>query len=240
MKAHYSISDLHLSADEPELTALFFDFLKEHGSQMHSLDILGDFFDAWIGDDDDCTFVQTVALQLKQISEKFPVRFAHGNRDFLLGHTFAQQTGITLLDEISVEHNWIICHGDHLCTDDLAYMQFRQQVRNPAWQQVFLSQPLETRRQFAANARAQSKAHQQNAAMAIMDVNTGALDQLMQAHPNHVLLHGHTHRPGVFKQQFGTRIVLGDWRINQPSYLRCTDQEFILFAHGQRWQGELN
>jgi UDP-2,3-diacylglucosamine hydrolase len=236
---HYTISDLHLSANEPELTALFFSFLSTHTPHMQSLDILGDFFDAWIGDDDDSSFVTEIAGHLRAIANKIPVRFAHGNRDFLLGSIFAARTEMQLLHEVTAEHGWVICHGDHLCTDDLSYMQFRQQVRNQAWQKAFLSKSLEARRAFAADARAQSSAHQKNTSMDIVDVNADALNALMQSYPDHMLLHGHTHRPGVFQHEFGTRVVLGDWRKDQPSYLKRVDRQFELAAHGQIWQGHL-
>jgi UDP-2,3-diacylglucosamine hydrolase len=239
-KARYFISDLHLSEQEPALCSLFFDFIDVHVPTMQSLDILGDFFDAWIGDDDDSALAAQVAASLWKLSQHCPIRFLHGNRDFLLGSEFAARSGFSLLDEVTTDEGLLLCHGDQLCTDDLGYMQFRAQVRQAAWQHQMLAQSLDTRRAYAANARAQSAQHQKTVDMAIMDVNTHAVNTLMAAHPGHLLVHGHTHRPGVFPEEFGKRIVLGDWRANQPSYLRCEASQFELFAHGRSWLGSLS
>jgi UDP-2,3-diacylglucosamine hydrolase len=238
-QSHYAISDLHLSVDEPALTELFIDFLEKHSPYMQSLDILGDLFDAWIGDDDDSEFIHIIASQLAEVADHCRIRFAHGNRDFLLGSSFAKRAGFALLPEVSADGSIVLCHGDHLCSDDLAYMQFRLQTRNPQWQEAFLKQSLESRRAFASSARAQSKQNQQHSTMEIMDINATSLASMMQQFPRQHLIHGHTHRPGVFHHAFGMRIVLGDWRIDQPSYLQCTDDNFELIAHGQRWQGAL-
>ncbi len=205
---------------------------------MHALYILGDFFDAWIGDDDDSPLAQTVAESLKRIVEAgCNLYFMHGNRDFLLGSAYAARCGMAIYPEIQPldDAHIVLCHGDHLCTQDRAYQSFRAQVRKPEWQAQFLAQPLAARRAFAAQARAQSQVHQQALAATIADVDGGAVMEMQRNYPGQTLIHGHTHRPGVHMTNYGQRIVLGDWRANEPSWLRLDGGQGELIAHGQRW-----
>jgi UDP-2,3-diacylglucosamine hydrolase len=234
----YFISDLHLSESEPALTELFYRFLADHAPQMQALYILGDFFDAWIGDDDDRPLAHAVAAALTQTAGTAKVFFMHGNRDFLLGSAYAQRCGMALLPEILPvnEARIVLCHGDHLCTQDLAYQSFRAQVRNPHWQANFLAEPLAARRAFAAQARAQSQAHQKELMPTIADVDADAVMELQCAHPALTVIHGHTHRPGVHQTIQGQRIVLGDWRDGEPSWLGLDGSNGELVAHGQSWR----
>ena len=206
---------------------------------MRALYILGDFFDAWIGDDDDRPLAQAVADALKQVAEAgCALFFMHGNRDFLLGSAYAQRCEMSLLPEIQPLQTdaVVLCHGDHLCKLDLAYQNFRAQVRNPAWQAQFLAQPLSVRRAFAAKAREQSQAHQRESMAAIADVDRDAVSELQLAHPALTIIHGHTHRPGVHQMTHGQRVVLGDWRVNEPSWLALDGDQGELVAHAQRWR----
>jgi UDP-2,3-diacylglucosamine hydrolase len=270
----YFISDLHLSAEEPALCELFFEFLRTHGPRMRSLAILGDFFDAWIGDDaappaspapvanatpaaNEDAFTAQIALALAALADTgVQIAFQHGNRDFLLGAQFAQRCKMQLWPELYLGfHNLAICHGDHLCTQDVAYLAFRAQVRAPAWQQQFLAQPIAARRAFAAKARMQSRLHQNEQPSVISDVDPQTVSALFQHQPARTLLHGHTHRPGVFCLPWQTsqqesclpwqtspqgssaganlqRIVLGDWRPDQPSWLALNGYAAELVAHG--------
>ena len=206
---------------------------------MQELYILGDFFDAWIGDDDDRLLAQDVALALKQTADAgCKLFFMHGNRDFLLGSAYAKRCGMSLLPEIlPLENSGIVlCHGDHLCTQDRAYQSFRTQVRSPDWQAQFLAQPLAARRAFATQARAQSQAHQRELIATIADVDNDAVNELQLAHPGLTIIHGHTHRPGIHQLRHGQRVVLGDWRENEPSWLCLEGGEGTLVAHGQNWR----
>ena len=206
---------------------------------MRALYILGDFFDAWIGDDDDRPLAHDVAAALKHTADGgCKVFFMHGNRDFLLGSAYAQQCGMTLLPEIQPRDDAgiVLCHGDHLCTLDHAYQNFRTQVRDPQWQAQFLAQPLSARRAFAAQARAQSQAHQSDLIATISDVDPDAAIEMQLAYPGLTIIHGHTHRPGVHQTAHGKRVVLGDWRANEPSWLALDGHEGNLVAHSQRWR----
>ena len=205
---------------------------------MQALYILGDFFDAWIGDDDDRPLAQDIAAALQQLaSAGKQISFMHGNRDFLLGAAYARRCGMALLPEIyRLDSNIALCHGDHLCTQDLAYQSFRAQVRNPQWQTQFLAQPLAARRAFAAQARAQSQAHQKELMATIADVDAHAVIELHHAHPARTVIHGHTHRPGVHQTVYGQRIVLGDWRNGESSWLSLDGGDGELVAHGQSWR----
>jgi len=224
------IADLHLDPERPAITALFGRFIEEEAADADALYILGDLFEAWVGDDDPSDAGAFVADKLHALAASgVPVHFIRGNRDFLLGAGYAARCGMSLLDEPSVIDLYgtptVILHGDLLCTDDLAYQQFRAQTRDPRWQAQFLSQPLQARLAFAAQARAASKARygelvSAGTAEVVGDVAKDAVDALFATSGVRRMIHGHTHRPAIHDEGHGhTRIVLGDW-YEQGSVLR--------------------
>ncbi|MEO6171602.1 MAG: UDP-2,3-diacylglucosamine diphosphatase, partial [Arenimonas sp.] len=183
------ISDLHLDESRPAITALFLDFLKHDAAQAEALYILGDFFEAWIGDDEDSELGKQVTQALRVLSEKdVPIFFMRGNRDFLISHDFAARAGLQILPDpcvLELYGNFVLLmHGDLLCTEDHAYQAFRAQVRSDAWQSQFLSQPLAARRAFAAQARSASKQHQGGLTTmqqeSIMDVTQASVQSIMK------------------------------------------------------------
>lgn len=214
------IADLHLHDSRPKTTQGFYQFLHERAQGAVALYILGDFFDVWIGDDDDAPLIDEVARALRALSDQgTDVFLMHGNRDFLLGDDFAQRAGARLLNEGTVIDLYacptLLLHGDSLCIDDVEYQAFRQQVRTPAWQKHFLAQPLETRRTIAAKARAESQSVNSMKAESIMDVTQAEVVRVMEEAGVTRLIHGHTHRPARHPLTINTtpaeRIVLGDW-----------------------------
>ena len=223
------ISDLHLEDRRPEITAQLVGFLQGPARLADALYILGDLFEFWIGDDVVNGTARTVAGELRALADsEVPVYFQHGNRDFLVGDDFAAMAGMQLLPEtVTVDfygRPTLLLHGDTLCTDDVEYQAFRRQVRNPAFQQMFLGQSVEQRLAMAASARDASKQHTGNSAMAIMDVNDRAVVTAFAAAGTQHMIHGHTHRPAVHQHQLpdgqvAERIVLADWYRN-GSYLR--------------------
>lgn len=224
------ISDLHLDATRPRITELFLDFLAGEAREARALYILGDLFEAWVGDDDDDPHHAHVIAGMRSLADAgIPVYVMHGNRDFLLGEEFARRSGCTLLPDptrISLHgEDVLLMHGDTLCTDDTEYQAIRRQLRSAEWQREFLARPLEQRRAFAQQARAESRAAQQNKSMALMDVNPGEVRRTMAGQDVRLLIHGHTHRPAVHEFDLdgkpARRIVLGDW-YEQGSVLRCT------------------
>ena len=223
------ISDLHLDPSRPEIIATFRRFIAEEAVNADALYILGDLFEAWIGDDaDDETGKQFVAAMRPLREARKPCFYMHGNRDFLLGERFARESGMTLLPDLSVINLYgtptLLMHGDSLCTDDAAYQAFRQQSRAPAWQRAFLARSIAEREAFARQAREESRRYtRDNANAAIMDVNEGAVADAMRAAGVKRLIHGHTHRPATHSFDLNnapaTRIVLGDW-YEQESVMR--------------------
>ena len=223
------ISDLHLDPARPHITALFGGFIDTQARHAEALYILGDLFEAWVGDDDPSDVGGFVADKLRGVRDAgVPVYFIHGNRDFLLGSDYAQRAGMTLLPDPAVvmlhDKPTLLMHGDLLCTDDVAYQQFRAQTRNPEWQRQFLAQPLPVRLAFAQQARAASQAHQsglqaQGTMETITDVAPATVAAMLARYGIDTLIHGHTHRPKMHTHQGGTRIVLGDW-YEQGSVLR--------------------
>ena len=230
------ISDLHLTEERPKVVALFQNFIHEEAAQADALYILGDLFEAWLGDDAVPSSMQPVLDELAWLTGTgVPVFIMVGNRDFLIGKRFEEMTGCTLLPDPSVINLYgtdtLLMHGDTLCTDDVDYQQFRNQVRNPAWQIAFLEKPIDERIAMARAARAESQARTQEKSEAIMDVNQNAVAELIRQHGITRLIHGHTHRPAIHQlsvdQTPVTRIVLGDW-YDQSSVLRVSENNIEL------------
>ena len=225
------IADLHLDPGRPPITALFERYLASaEVRHADALYILGDLVEAWIGDDDDAELPQRIALATRAVHDAgVPVYFMVGNRDFLLGEAFAARAGLTLLEDGTVHtiagQPTLLMHGDVLCTDDVAYQAVRAQVRTPEWQAHILAMPLAARRAFAAQARADSKAHTGSTMESIMDVNADAVAAAMRTANVTRLIHGHTHRPALhaltLDGRAAQRIVLGDW-YEHGSVLRVT------------------
>ena len=218
--ATFFIADLHLQTEEPAITAGFLRFLQGEARQADALYILGDLFEAWIGDDDPNPLHRQIAAALNALAESgVPCYFLHGNRDFLVGKRFARESGMQLLAEEKVLHLYgrdvLIMHGDTLCTDDPGYLAFRAKVHTPWIQKLFLALPLFIRRRIAQKMRNDSKAANSSKSMAIMDVNPQAVVAVMEK--NHVqwLIHGHTHRPDIHtlnaNGETAHRVVLGAW-----------------------------
>jgi UDP-2,3-diacylglucosamine hydrolase len=224
------ISDLHLCASRPGITAAFVEFLQNTASKVKALYILGDLFDYWAGDDDiDDAFHQQIINGFKELSDAgVNVFLMHGNRDFLIAEGFCQMAGITLLDDPTMidlhGKKALLSHGDDLCVDDVAYQQFRTQVRDKKWQREFLSQPLQVRKKQIEAIRARSEQEKTQKSLEIMDVNAVAVNALLSKYQPDLLIHGHTHRPGrhtiELDGRFIIRWVLGDW-YEQGSYLAC-------------------
>ncbi|MBB5358383.1 UDP-2,3-diacylglucosamine hydrolase [Rhodanobacter sp. ANJX3] len=215
------IADLHLDPSRPQITELFEHYLaSDEVRRADALYILGDLVEAWVGDDDDAELPERIATAIRSVRDAgVPVYFMPGNRDFLLGETFAQRAGLTLLEDGAVHDLYgrptLLMHGDLLCTDDVAYQTVRQQVRTPQWKAQILAMPLEARRAFATKAREDSRAHTGATQESIMDVNADAVQQALRHAGVTRLIHGHTHRPAVHALQLddhrAERIVLGDW-----------------------------
>nr|WP_314487308.1 UDP-2,3-diacylglucosamine diphosphatase [uncultured Pseudomonas sp.] len=214
------ISDLHLQEQRPDITRAFLDLLSGRARQAEALYILGDFFEAWIGDDAMTPFQRSICQALRQLSDSgTQVLLMHGNRDFLIGKAFCKAAGCTLLpDPCVVELSGepvLLMHGDTLCTQDVAYMKLRRYLRNPLTLWVLRRLPLATRHRLARKLRSESRAQTRMKASDIVDVTLDEVPRQMAAHGVRTLIHGHTHRPAVHELlvegQPARRIVLGDW-----------------------------
>lgn len=227
------ISDLHLTIERPEITQKFLNFLVSRASEAKALYILGDLFDTWIGDDDFSPPIKKVKQHLKALSlQGTKVYYIHGNRDFLIGQKFSQDSHVILLDEYSLIDLYgtstLLTHGDLLCTDDLAYQAFREKSHTNEWQENVLSKPLIFRMLFARWYRLRSFFHKRKKSQTIMDVNIDTVRSLMEAQKATRLIHGHTHRQAIhdvqLKQSLAQRFVLAEWTKENASVL-CFNQQ---------------
>jgi UDP-2,3-diacylglucosamine hydrolase len=233
------ISDLHLDGSRPDISRQFLEFLETEATHAQRLYILGDLFEAWIGDDDPDLDKRSVVAGLRALTRRGVQCFViHGNRDFLLGKRFCADTGAAMIEDGTVievfGNRVLLMHGDTLCTDDHSYQRLRRIVRNPLVQFVLRSMTLAQRQKLASRMRAGSKAHIEaadRARPAIMDVNGDAVAAAFRRYDVGCLIHGHTHRPAIHRLtidgQTKTRIVLGDW-YEQGSVLRWNERGYEL------------
>lgn len=229
------ISDLHLALSKKEITQRFVSFLDNQATQAKTVYILGDLFDAWIGDDDNTPPNKTIKSHLKQLTDSGTEVFLQlGNRDFLMGQRFCTETGITLLDDYKViELNGVktlLTHGDLLCTDDLPYQAFREKSRTQEWMQNVLSKPLIIRLLAARWYRLRSHFHKSKKSQDIMDVNQQTVIAEMQKYNCLRLIHGHTHRPAVHDFEIdgkpAQRFVLAEWKKDSAQILRWNSNDY--------------
>jgi UDP-2,3-diacylglucosamine hydrolase len=214
------ISDLHLEDSRPDITALFLAFLEKEASYCDALYILGDLFEAFIGDDENTALHQKVSNALSSLNKKgVPIYLMHGNRDFLIGKSFIRRSQVTLIADPTIidlyGRKTLLMHGDTLCTQDINYLTFRKKARNPLLKRLFLALPLKKRQALAEKARAISKTHTHTVDMRILDVTPAEIPLVMEKYHVQQLIHGHTHCPGFHyfwrNGQLFSRYTLSDW-----------------------------
>jgi UDP-2,3-diacylglucosamine hydrolase len=226
------ISDLHLAPERPETVEIFLQFLSARAREADALYILGDLFDAWIGDDDDQPPYPDIRQGLKNlIASGTRCAIMHGNRDFLIGKRFLSETGCTLIKDPTsldlADTRCLLMHGDLLCTGDIPYQRFRRRIRNPITIQLFLWKSLEKRRAIAADYRRKSGLAMAEKTQGIMDVSQQTVEDYMRRFRTTHLIHGHTHRPAEHKFELDgrnvARSVLAQWHGNRGEALVCSD-----------------
>lgn len=225
------ISDLHLSPERPAVTQAFLGFLKDQAPQANALYILGDLFEAWVGDDDPAPLSREVIAALKVLTDNgTELYLMQGNRDFLIDKRFARETGCTLLPDHYVAqlegHNLLLLHGDTLCTGDEQYQRFRRKARHPVFRWCLNHLPLRTRQNIAKNWRAKSMNANSNKPDNIMDVTASEVERQMEKYQVSTMIHGHTHRPNRHQHKQGERLVLGDWH-HHGWYISVTENVAI-------------
>ncbi len=215
----FFISDLHLDPSRPIINQIFLDFLEHDAIHADALYILGDFFEAWIGDDDENELATQVIKGLRQLHDRgIPIYIMQGNRDFLLSERFCEASGCILLKDPTAIKLYgktvLLMHGDSLCTHDRTYMRIRPIIRARWFKWVLYRLSLAFRRRLAQKARAKSKRSNREKSPMIMDVNLEAVRAAMNEYHAEVLIHGHTHQPAIHYlslQEPKLRIVLSDW-----------------------------
>jgi len=222
-------ADLHLSAHTPATLAAFVRFLRVATTQANAVFLCGDLFDAWVGDDaarhQPEPWLAQLVQALQETSARIPVWWMHGNRDFLLGSSFARLTGTRQLPDPVILHTdagaILLSHGDIYCTDDRSYQRLRRIVRNRTVQALYLALPLTLRQRIAAWARQRSGAAQRHKTVEILDVNGDAIASALRASATSMLIHGHTHRPAhhviAVDGHPRARFVLSDWDLDHTT-----------------------
>nr|WP_257224278.1 UDP-2,3-diacylglucosamine diphosphatase [Acinetobacter sp. YH12144] len=224
------IADLHLSPEHPRLVRGFLALLEQYKTQHTQLYILGDWFNAWIGDDFTAPWLDEIIAALKDFTALGnQIYFQVGNRDFALGQKFLDKFHGQLLQDVDYLHisNYKIRleHGDLLCTDDVSYQKFRKVIRNPLLLGFLKSLPLSIRQKIANGFRKKSTETKQVKSYDIMDVNAEAVEKALEQAD--LLIHGHTHRPQIHDVHGKSRIVLGDWRAEQAQILEMGENPSV-------------
>ncbi|OGT27603.1 MAG: UDP-2,3-diacylglucosamine diphosphatase, partial [Gammaproteobacteria bacterium RIFCSPHIGHO2_01_FULL_42_8] len=219
------ISDLHLSPQEPRITNTFLHFLKI-ATSADAVYILGDLFEAYVGDDDDSGFMKQVTEAVTQFTKNGPPTFfMRGNRDLLVGKKWMQRSGMQLLEDPTVinlyQQKIILAHGDALCTDDTAHQRYRYWMQQPWVQKILLSLPLSLRRWIANRMRQKSQTHYSEQDLKKWDVVDNAVLALFKKYNVQTLIHGHTHKPAIHSYENAKRIVLDTWH-QHGSYLEIS------------------
>jgi len=224
MQQKLIIADLHLTQVENDKVELFNQFCTEHASKVDQLFILGDLFNTWIGDDISLHTYESIATILAKLTKTTQVFVMAGNRDFLLSKTFEKDTGCKLIKEPHLlnhnEKDYLLIHGDSLCTDDVDYQKLKKILRNQIIQFIFLQLSKNLRLKLTGQLRKISIESQSYKSEKIMDVNQSTVDTLMKKYPNSDLIHGHTHRQNTHKMEKYTRYVLGDWKNNHGNAIK--------------------
>jgi len=221
------IADLHLVTNEVQKNQLFEKFCQQ-ARQADQVFILGDLFNTWLGDDISLSYYHEIIQILKDLDQTTQVFVMTGNRDFLLAQEFAHQTGCELIDspyllEVN-EHQYVLTHGDELCTDDESYQQMKSILQHPITKAIFVRLPKNWRLKLSGQLRQKSVNAQQTKTRKIMDVNQAAVNELMEKYPDADLIHGHTHRLNTHIEPTFTRHVLGDWSNTQGNAIEITDK----------------
>ncbi|CAL1329343.1 UDP-2,3-diacylglucosamine diphosphatase [Candidatus Providencia siddallii] len=216
----YIISDLHLNKDKPLITLNFLRFIQKYLTYYDDLYIIGDFFDYWIGDDDNNKLHQKIAFSLKQLNlRNINCYFIHGNRDFLIGNFYAEQCGMKILPQETLLNIYnkriVILHGDTLCTNDIEYQKYRKKIYKPYLQNIFLKLPLFIRHKIAKKIKNKTKDANISKSKFIVDVNLQSVINTFNKHKAQWIIHGHTHKPAIHKIYINNKIhyrgVLDAW-----------------------------
>lgn len=206
------VSDTHLADPDSVHFRALARLLERMSSVVEEIYLLGDLCEVWVGDDDDGPLARSFVALLALAASRARVRVMCGNRDFLFGKLFEQEAGVQLIEDPTVlPDGVVVAHGDAFCIDDTAYQEARRMLRSEAWQKEVLSRPLAERRALADTMRAQSRTSNANKAENIMDVAAQEVDRVMAELGGRILIHGHTHRPGIHAASWGRRYVLGAW-----------------------------
>jgi len=208
-------SDTHLIAGDNPTVKIFKKFCCEIAPKYDQVFILGDLFNTWLGDDLSIGEYKDLIEDLKNLSIKTKIYILHGNRDFLIGKDFEKYLGVKIIfGPYLLETNskqYVLVHGDELCTDDIGYQRLKLVLQNPIIKSIFQKLPKSARLNLSGHLRKKSTEAQRYKLKEIMDVNPKAVKELMQKYPGANLIHGHTHRLNTHREKSFTRYVLGDW-----------------------------
>ena len=229
----FFVSDIHLTEDKPDIAQAFFGFMDHYQAEISTIYLMGDLFEFWIGDQSTSPVIEQFKQRLRTLSDrKARIYIQHGNRDFLIGKTFCQQTGAQLLADPFVTElgpgRVLLSHGDLYCTDDHAYQRLRKILRCrmtlalanalPYAIRLFVAHKIRT-----SSSKRQQLKYQQN--KQLVDVNESAIQQALDEANCPVMIHGHTHRPALHSyDQERWRMVLGDWSAQGGVFARLNLQ----------------
>ncbi|WP_428240378.1 UDP-2,3-diacylglucosamine diphosphatase [Gynuella sp.] len=231
----FFVSDMHLTDNKPDIAQAFFGFMDKYQQDIHSLYLMGDLFEFWIGDQFSSPIVIQFKQRLAKLSQHSTIFIQHGNRDFLIGQTFCQQTRAQLLPdpwEITLHKTRaLLSHGDIFCTDDIAYQRLRSILRSKTVLFLANALPYSIRHFVAQRIRSGSRQRQQKEyehTQMRADINIQAIESTLNQYCAKLVIHGHTHKPGLHDHSNNChRMVLGDWSADGGIFARLQDNQLL-------------
>ncbi len=228
------ISDCHLDEDSPDRTKHFLHFMHDIAPYADELYILGDFFNGWLGDDDNSDFAQLIRKTLRTYSKLKPLHYILGNHDFLIGPKFVRDTGVRLYKKETIirlyDEEILLLHGDQLMTLDHKFQNARKKMYSPFWQFIFNRAPLGYRRKRVQGWRKKSKSHTGAMPKEYLDVHVPTVESYFSEFKTKKMIHGHTHRPAIHEHIINDkqheRIVLNSW-FKKPNYLKIDNESKV-------------
>lgn len=238
---YFFMSDLHLSESQAQLTRIFVLLLDHLSERCEALYLLGDVFDVWIGDDIRSPFCVTVMEALKKFTEKRPIFWIVGNRDFLIGEQFCAQTGVQLCADLTFitlfDKRILLAHGDQWCTDDAAYVRLRAILRDEKTRWLLQHLPLAWRQKLAQTIRKKSKQYTRQKTQQMLDIQTKNIEKYWEGVD--WIIHGHTHQAAAHQVSSDgalMRWVLRDWCELSGAFLQVGDDGVRAFRVRHEYQ----
>ncbi|MCC2624887.1 MAG: UDP-2,3-diacylglucosamine diphosphatase [Burkholderiales bacterium] len=196
------ISDLHLSPETPENNQILFNLLTSWQQNLDGLYILGDFFDYYLGDDDNNEFMLSIKKAFREFTKHVPIYFIGGNHDFGIGPIFEKETKIRFIRDLTTikvgTNTILLSHGDAFCTLDIKYQRMKKILQNPLLMYILRKTPLSWRYKLKDTLEKKSAKAFNSMPQDTYHVVDNTIIEFAKQKQANIVIHGHTHKPGRY------------------------------------------